>query len=210
MDDELLEKTIQARKVKPYTDRYQRVLDILTPETIKRELLVALQKIENISDPRIYNCPLPNDAKPTMCFGAIAYVFDGYPGFVWRLGHWFKITATLRFSPLPDDELNLLLFKPFTPGKLYKDNMPDSTMTMDAAFYPVKIDGIRFFLREYWIKNTTVVDNKLVNFNDIAETVMYMPELQACVKCAKGRRELQNYSGFEYEDSAFISKIKCE
>jgi hypothetical protein len=209
---ETLIKTINERKRQAsYTDNYKRVLDMLTPETVKRELLLALNKLENITDPRIYNCPLPNDSVPTKRFGALSYVFDGYPGYTWRLGHWFKINATLHFSQLDQEEEEMLLFTPVVKGKLFTDKVPDPTMTLDAAFYPVKIDGVRVFLREYWQekKEPKFINNKIeyVNVNVLHETVMYLPELQSCVSCARNRYQLQQYSGAVFEDPSYISDV---
>lgn len=50
-------------------------------------------------DPRVENNPLPNDSKITSKFGALAYITDTYPGYVWRNGSWYKIKNNLSFKP---------------------------------------------------------------------------------------------------------------
>ena len=212
---DILAEEIRKRKNEK-NDAHKRILAMLTPETVKRELLNALHKLENITDPRIYNSPLPNDSTPTRQFGALAYVFDGYPGFVWRKGSWYKITPRLHFSQLPLDEEQRLLFKPVLKGKLFTDDIPDPTMTLDDAYYPVKIDGIRVFLREYWVKSQQLMtcytkngyaDKRLVETNKLTETVLYSPELQACIKCNRSRAELMNYPNIVFEDPEYTTRL---
>ncbi len=204
-----LEKAIEIRKKEQNKslDKYQKIYDMLTPETCKRELINILHKLENITDPRIYNCPLPNDSVPTKQFGPISYIFDGYPGFVWRLGVWYKIIPQLKFPTISIEEEEQYLYNPFVKGDKYKENEPDVTMLMDYAYYPIKIDGVRVFFREYWNKFNKYDGDKIVKKNIIVETAMYLPETQAFLPCIRNRIELANEPNVIFEDPEYIARL---
>jgi len=127
------------------------------------------------------------------------------------MGAWYKIIPTLRFSTLHHDEEEKLLYKPIDKGNNYTNNIPDVTMKMDPAYYPVKIDGVRIFLRECWHKTKTYSntnkERKIIETNQLVETVLYSPELQAFMKCSRNRLELKTHPNVVFEDPEYVAML---
>ncbi len=182
------------------------LFSLLTPESMKRELANIMYKLSELSannnvDPRICNNPLPNDARLTRAYGHRSFISDCYPGFVWYNGFWYKETDTLKFSELSFDEnIKLLSIPPERyQTALLKEGLLDMSVRMDDAFYPVKINGNRVFLREYW----DVIKNDPRNFTyKYLDTIMYIPELQGCQK-AVIHRFSHNDRNFVIEDTNY-------
>jgi hypothetical protein len=100
-----------------------------------------------MTDPRIENNPLPNDAKITYSYGARAYISDCYPNFVWRNGFWYRASEELKFSEMSKEEINNLL----KINNFYDPhNMGTQNHILDDSFYPIILGETRVFIKERW------------------------------------------------------------
>ena len=178
----------ESPKQKSPESNPEELIKKLTPISSTKEILRLHECVEKLKqqfgelkndiDPRLFNNPLPNDSKMTYQFGARAYTTDCYPGYIWRNGHWSKITQDLKFEATPK---YLFSYADIT-GITSQYYTASPFVTLDDSYYPAIINGTRIFIRElksqcntgthYYIKNTGMIayfpfNQNLVTINSI-------------------------------------------
>lgn len=197
--DEIIREILARKLNKNKPDIMASLSSVLTPETLKREMINIMCKLsanaENVNnqDPRIYNNPLPNDAVITKKYGHRSFTSDLYPGFVWYNGFWHKESADLHFKELTSEANKKLLNTGKFKTKTLSIGMIDMSICMDDAFYPVKIDGVRVFLREVWYDDS------------YSSTISYLPEIQGCSQSLFTRFTAEGT--VVYEDTSYIALL---
>lgn len=138
----------------------KKLLDSLRADLGKSSIMEIKHEADKFAqvDPRIDNKPLPNDSVMTKQFGARAYVTDAYYGFVWRNGHWYRITDNLKFVESSPERIQYYLHKKsskLSVKAITSEGIPDESANINDAYIPVKVDGIRYFIKKNIANNNT-------------------------------------------------------
>jgi hypothetical protein len=89
------------------------------------------------------NKPLPNSSQIIYSYGAMAYISDAYPGYVWRNGHWYSIKNNLQFDCIEEKKLKLMFLSKID----WADETKKYKIEIDDTFLPIIINGIRYFIK---------------------------------------------------------------
>lgn len=195
------EKTIHA-----LIHNHRLEIDTLNKEitTLKmantRQMSTSPQSLTISEDPRIRNRPLPQESKITYEFGARAYISDAYPNYVWRNGHWYKITDELKFVSMTHEEIKkILLTNIYTTDIMRKIPFADKSYTIDDTFAPIIYKGIRYFIRCLLIDNNNKITFSSINQNNTL--LIYNPATQTVCDKYYSRFVNWTYDSFVYEDT---------
>lgn len=168
----------------------------------------AIIKQITVIDPRTGFHALPNDAVLTMEYGARAYITDVYPGYLWRNGHWYKITQHIKFVPMQEASIYTRLQKETHDGPISLTGSTQAMMINDS-FDAIYVDGIRLFARRKVVNTNALVcpDKDIVaTANKYPGTSIKNISDKYCNFYIPATGNLQNVQS----DSSFMDQITIE
>lgn len=163
----------------------------------------------NITDPRIYNNPLPNDSKIVYEYGSAVYISDCYPNFIWHNGFWYKASADLKFERMTHPQIIHSLFNYYPlPNNDYSTTFEN--YILDDSFYPVLYaNSQRIFVKEIWYNSSqSKCFNKLVIYYPSTQTFdIKDSNVIPCYSKYKLEKESSAIFKYEYNDEYMKSYL---
>jgi hypothetical protein len=164
------------RIAKNITDHYDNICNIVSEnininiDANTNNTHININNHKSTRNPIAKNDILPEEAVIESRYGLHAYITDIYPGYVWKMGSWYKITDStnfndeLNFPPIHKDAKLKCPLKYIHTHPLRMANPYVWTDLITSEYICVKINGRRAFVTNRYIynpvqKTQTVFDN---------------------------------------------------